>query len=529
MKRTILPGCLCALAFSVFAADTPAGFSQTNYQTHVTELASDAFEGRAPMSAGEEKTVQYLVAQLKAMGIQPGYFGDYVQKVPMAGIAASQDMQLTLGEQVFKPGLDFVSRTQQLAAKTQLLDSPVLFVGYGIDAPEFDWHDYRDLDVRGKTLLMLVNDPGYATQDEALFRGNAMTYYGRWTYKYEEAIRRGAAGVFIIHETGAAGYPWSVVESGATGTKFTLVDKDNNASELDAMGWIQTEATRRLFSSLGLDFDALKAAAAKPGFKALDLGIKANLLSKHWRQMGESRNVVGLIPGNKQADEYIVLSAHWDGFGKKVGVKGDSIFNAAVDNATGVAGVLELARMLTQSETPLSRSVLLAFFTAEETGLLGARAFAEKPPVATRQMVALLNIDSMNMTGKTDYVLQYGNGLQELEDWLAKAAGQQQRRIKLDANPQNGLFFRSDHFALAKHGVPGLLFMDLGDSDPDYIANRYHKPNDEVLPTWKYDGVEQDLNLIYNLVEKLANGSAWPVWKDGAEFKSVREADRANP
>lgn len=515
------------LSASVLATPDKVVFSADNYQQQVKTIASDAFEGRAPMSAGEEKTIQYLVQELKALGVQPGYFGDFVQKVPMAGIAASQDMQLKMGPLTFKPGKDFVSRTQKVASRTELKSSAVVFVGYGIDAPEYSWNDYQGLDVKGKTLLMLVNDPGYATQDPEVFRGNAMTYYGRWTYKYEEAIRRGAAGVFIVHETGAAGYPWSVVESGATGTKFTLVDDNDNAGELEAMGWIQTDSTRALFTQLGLDFDELKAAAAQPGFKAVDLGIHADLQTRHWHQMGESRNVIGLIPGTSRADEYVVLSAHWDGFGKKVGVKGDNIFNAAVDNATGVAGVLELARMLKQRKQPLQRSVLLAFFTAEETGLLGAQAFAAQPPVPTKNMVALMNIDSMNMTGESDYVIQYGQGLQELEDWLADAATGQNRHIKPDANPQNGLFFRSDHFALAKQGVPGLLFMDLGDSDPDYIANRYHKPSDEFLDSWQYGGVRQDLELIYTLTEKLGNSDAWPAWKAGAEFKPARDADLA--
>ncbi|MDF2176749.1 M28 family metallopeptidase [Aliiglaciecola sp. CAU 1673] len=506
-----------------------ATFSQPYYKSQVKTIASDEFEGRAPMSEGEEKTIQYLVQELKALGVDPGYKGGFVQTLPMAGIAAYQDMQLKLGDMVLKPGQDFVSRTQKWTTSTELKDSEVLFVGYGIDAPEYGWNDYEGVDVKGKTLLMLVNDPGYATQDPKVFRGNAMTYYGRWTYKYEEAIRRGAAGVFIIHETGAAGYPWSVVESGATGTKFALVDNTGNADELEAMAWIQTEATRALFKSLDLDYDKIKAAAAKPGFKAMDLGIKANLKTRYFRQMGESRNVVGLIPGSSKADEYIVLSAHWDGFGKKAGVKGDNIFNAAVDNATGVAGVLELARRLKSREKPLARSVILAFFTAEETGLLGAHAFANEPPVPTNKMVALLNIDSMNMAGAKDYVLQYGDGLQELEDWLAEAAKAQGRHVVLDRNPQNGLFFRSDHFALAQKGVPGLLFMDLGDSDPDYIANRYHKPSDEFLESWQFSGVEQDLNLIYSLTEKLGNSDAWPAWKDGAEFKPARDADLVKP
>ncbi|GAB3019246.1 M28 family metallopeptidase [Bowmanella dokdonensis] len=525
--RTLINGLLLSASLTLPVLADPPAFSEQQYKEYVRTVASDEFEGRGPMSPGEEKTIQYLVQELKKLGVGPGYHGDYVQNVPMAGIAASQDMQLKLGELTFEPGRDFVSRTLQMANRTELKDSEVIFVGYGIHAPEYGWNDYEGLDVKGKTLLMLVNDPGYATQDPEVFRGNAMTYYGRWTYKYEEAIRRGADGVFIIHETGAAGYPWSVVESGATGTKFALVDDSGNANELEAMGWIQTEATQRLFGHLGLDFDKLRTAAAQPGFKPVKLGIKADLSTQFWNKMGESRNVVGLIPGSSRADEYIVLSAHWDGFGKKVGVKGDNIFNAAVDNATGVAGVLELARMLQSRDKPLERSVILAFFTAEETGLLGAFAFANQPPVPTNKMVALFNIDSMNMTGPSDHVLLYGKGLQELEDWLAEAAAKQDRTVKPDSQPQNGLFFRSDHFALAQKGVPGLLFMDLGSSDPDYIANRYHKPSDEFLESWQYGGVKQDLTLIYRLTEKLGNSDAWPKWKAGAEFKQIREDDLA--
>ncbi|WP_088330555.1 M28 family metallopeptidase [Lacimicrobium sp. SS2-24] len=527
MRTGILLLVSLLFCYSAWCSDTGETFSQRAYQNYVKTLASDAFEGRGPMTEGEQRTVDYLVSELKQLGVKPGYQGDYVQTVPMASIAASQDMQLKIGSLTFEPGKDFVSRTQQMTKLTQLQDSELLFVGYGIHAPEYNWNDYAGLDVKGKTLIMLVNDPGYATQDEEVFRGNAMTYYGRWTYKYEEAIRRGASGVFIVHETGAAGYPWSVVESGATGTKYMLVDDSGNSDELEAMGWMQTETAEQIFAAAGTDFQQLKAAAARPGFKPVALGLTANLKTTHWNKMGESRNVVGLIPGTSRKDEYILLTAHWDAFGKKVGVKGDNIFNGAVDNASGVAGVLELARMLSERNEPLQRSVLLAFFTAEETGLLGAFAFAQQPPVPTRKMVGLFNIDSMNLAGATDYVLKYGDGLQELEDWLEEAAAEQGRRVKPDANPQNGLFFRSDHFALAQQGVPGLLFMDLGDSDPEYIANRYHKPADEYLDTWKYDGVKNDLHLIYALLEKLANSSAWPTWKPGAEFKQIREADLA--
>ncbi|ALS97451.1 peptidase M28 [Lacimicrobium alkaliphilum] len=511
------------------AAETPVSFSQESYKDYVKTLASDHFEGRGPMTEGEERTVSYLVEELKKLGVQPGYQGDFIQTVPMASIAASQDMQLDIGELSFEPGTDFVSRTQKMTKLTELNDSEVVFVGYGIDAPEYGWNDYADMDVKGKTLIMLVNDPGYATQDESVFRGNAMTYYGRWTYKYEEAIRRGASGVFIVHETGAAGYPWSVVESGATGSKYMLVDDTGNENELEAMGWIQSKTAEQIFASVDLDFTQLKAAAAKPGFKPMTLGVKANLRTTHWNKMGESKNVVGVIPGTSRKDEYLLLTAHWDAFGKKVGVKGDNIFNGAVDNASGVAGVLELARMLSEREEPLQRSVLIAFFTAEETGLLGAFAFAQQPPVPTRQMVGLFNIDSMNLAGATDYVLKYGDGLQELEDWLEDAAAGQGRRVKPDANPQNGLFFRSDHFALAQQGVPGLLFMDLGDSDPEYIANRYHKPADEFLESWQYSGVKNDLNLIYSLLDKLGNSDAWPGWKEGAEFKHIRQSDLSRP
>lgn len=529
MKNIILATSLMAtISLPVFAETAfVQSLDLAQYRTDVKTLASDAFGGRAPLSEGETLTLDYLVKAFKDMGLKPGFGDSYLQAVPLAQISADQNMQLDIGGLKFANGSEFTARTQRVAETVSLNKSDVVFVGYGINAPEYGWNDYQGLDVKGKTVIVLVNDPGFATQDPAVFKGNAMTYYGRWTYKYEEAARQGAEAVFIVHETAPAAYGWGVVQNSNTGTKFTLVDANNNQGQVGVMGWVQHETAQKIFTKAGLDFDTLKQQAAKPNFKAIPLKLSAQLTLNNKIERAESHNVAALLPGKTRPDEVVMMHAHWDHLGTVIEDGKSEILNGAVDNASGVAGVLALARYFKQqAETaPLDRSVLFSAFTAEETGLIGAQHFAQHPSVPTKNIVAFLNIDGMNVNKGVDYILRYGEGVSELEQYLDKAAKAQDRLVKGDPRPQNGLMFRSDHFALAQQGVPGLLFMSLGDTDPDYIAHKYHKPADDYDPSWNLGGVSQDLDLIASMIATLANSTDWPHWLESSDFKAKREQD----
>ncbi|GFD71861.1 peptidase M28 [Tenacibaculum sp. KUL113] len=492
------------------------------YREHAKTLASDEFEGRGPLSEGEEKTVSYLVAQYKKLGLKPAFGESYTQAVPLAKITPNNMSALAIGDLTFKAGAEFTARTQRIAKDYLLNSSDVIFVGYGINAPEYNWNDYERINVKGKTVVMLVNDPGFASKDPALFQGNAMTYYGRWTYKYEEAARQGAEAVFIVHETMPAGYGWGVVENSNSNTKFSLVDEENNASQVGVMGWLHLNAARQLFEKAGLDYGELKEKASKPGFTPIELKAKASLSFTNTIEHAESQNVAGILEGTTKPDEWVMLHAHWDHLGKVEKNGQTTIYNGAVDNASGVAGVLTLADALTKAEKRFSRTLMFSAFTAEETGLLGADFFANNPPIPTSKMVAFLNIDGMNVNDGVDYILQYGEGYLSIEDDLANAAALQGRTVKMDPRPQNGLFFRSDHFALAKQGVPSILFMSLGDTDPSFITKRYHKADDDYLPSWTLGGVEQDLSLIGSMLTHYAQGDVWPYWKRESDFKAKR-------
>jgi Zn-dependent M28 family amino/carboxypeptidase len=372
-----------------------------------------------------------------------------------------------------------------------------------------------------------VNDPGFATQNDDLFTGNAMTYYGRWTYKWEEASRQGAKAAFIIHETAPAAYPWSVVLAGNTGSMYALVDNEKNQSRLPDLGWLQTRAANQIYYKVGSSYIKEKESALSSSFKARSLNLNANLNLNNKLEQSESNNVVALLEGNKYPNEYIVISAHWDHFGKQITEDGVKILNGAIDNATGVAGTIELARMLMAQHAikPFERSIVFANFTAEETGLLGSAMFALGGSVPMKQVVSVLNIDGMNALGSVDYILQYGQNMSEMEGYLAKFSAKQDRRVKLDPRPQNGLFFRSDHFSFAKQGVPGLLFMSLGDTDPDYIPFKYHKEADDYSANWPLGGVKQDLELIQSIAIELANNRDWPKWTSESDFKKRRAED----
>jgi len=499
-----------------------------NVRAHIAKLASDEFEGRGPLSAGETLTINYLKDQYQAAGLQGGVNGKFLQKVAMAKLTPDQSMVLNIAGMDFTAGVDFTARTKQLVPQIQLNDSDMVYVGYGITAPEYNWNDYDGIDVKGKTVVLLVNDPGFATQDDTLFTGNAMTYYGRWSYKYEEAARQGAKAVLVIHETAEAAYPWSVVDSSNSGAKFSLMNDNNNMDTLPILCWLSFDAAKKVFKAAGLNYLEQKKHALDKNFKAIDLNITANLTLDNAIDKAESHNVVALLPGSEQADEYIVVGAHWDHFGKKETDTGTKIYNGAVDNATGVAATLELARMMAEraKTAPLKRSLLFVNFTAEETGLIGSKMFAAGTVVPSKQIVGILNIDGMNPLDGVDYILQYGKDMSEMEQYLADAAKAQGRHVKMDPRPQNGLFFRSDHFPMAQQGVPGLLFMSLGDTDPDYITHKYHKEADDYSADWSMGGVEQDMQLILSIANKLGNNDDWPKWTSESDFKTRRQQDR---
>jgi Zn-dependent M28 family amino/carboxypeptidase len=503
---------------------------------HVELLASDAFEGRAPGTRGEELTVQYITQQFYRAGLQPGVNGGWTQDVPLATAEVTNQPVLSIGESAYAYGADFVAWTKrQNEPRISLEDAELVFVGYGVTAPENDWDDYGDVDVRGKIVVILINDPDFDTGDDRGFGGRAMTYYGRWTYKYEEAARRGAAGALIVHEDAAASYPWAVVRSSWTGPQHDLVRPDRGAGRVAVEGWIANQVARDLFARAGLDFDAERRRAQDRSFTPVSLGQTASIRLDTRIETHTSRNVVGVLPGRDRPHEAILYGAHWDHLGRCPPVDGDDICNGALDNATGVAGLIELARRF-NADGPTQRSVAFIAFTAEESGLLGSQHYAENPTFAPRDIAAMINMDGLSIYGPARNITVVGYGQNDLQDRLAEAARRQNRRVSPEAYPERGSFYRSDHFNLAKIGVPVLYAAggnDLIDGGPErarrlseaFVATRYHKPADEVRPDWDLRGATQDLLLLYAVGRGLADSEAWPRWSDTSEFRARRIAD----
>ncbi len=509
---------------------------------HIQTLASDEFEGRGPSTPGEEKTVAYIADRFQSLGLEPGNGDSYFQDVPLVETAVPNNPALTIRgggattELAF--GTEFVGWTKRVVDRARLANSPMVFVGYGVVAPEYDWNDYEGVNVRGRTVVILVNDPGFATQDEALFSGNAMTYYGRWTYKYEEAARQGAAGVIIIHETGPAGYPWEVVESSWTGPQFDLVAEDNNMSRVAVEGWITHDAAHEIFEQAGMDFDELKAQAATREFQALPMGLRASTSLTNEVTRSTSRNVLAVLPGTDRADEYIVYMAHWDHLGRNAAIEGDGIYNGALDNATGVAGLLELAQAYASLDERPARSILFLAVTAEEKGLLGSAYYAANPVYPRNKTVAAINMDGLNTDGPTNDITVIGYGASELDDYLETEAAAQDRVIRADPEPEKGFYYRSDHFSFAKQGIPA-LYTDAGIDHvehgeqwtlarrDEYTANRYHKPTDEYDPEWDLSGAVNDLRILFDIGFRLSNETTFPGWRVGNEFRARREAEMA--
>ena len=525
------------------AADSTAfepAISEADFARHVEILASDAFEGRGPGTPGGEKTVEYIRAQMERIGLQPGNHGQWYQDVPMVETVADEDTSLEIdvgGKQTrLAFGDDMEVNTRTGKEHVAIEDSRLVFVGYGVDAPEQDWNDYAGVDVKGKTVVMLVNDPGFHANDESLFEGKRMTYYGRWTYKFEEAARKGAAAALIIHDTPGASYGWDVVRNSWSGAQYDLPADSDPAPRLPAQGWITGEAAAQLFADAGLDLDALRAAANKRGFKAVPMDATLSLELDSTITGKSSRNVVGLLPGSTRADEALVYMAHWDHLGKhEMPDGGDGIYNGAVDNATGVAGILEIAEAFANQETPPERSILFLAVTLEESGLLGSQYYVAHPAVPLDKTVAVFNVDAMSVYGRSHDVTVVGMGSSELEDLLKPVAEAQGRVLHAEAHPEAGGYFRSDHFNFAKAGVPA-LYVDGGEdlveggkvagaaAAKDYGDNRYHNPADEYDPaTWKLDGTMEDLELVYAVGRELAGSDQWPNWYEGNPFKAARD------
>jgi Zn-dependent M28 family amino/carboxypeptidase len=546
MLTALLGGLVLCLTGCATPSDVVphAGLDAIQTQTlaaDIETLASDAFEGRAPSSPGEEKTVAFLEARFREMGLQPGNGDSFFQLVPLVSITAHPEMTLTVadesGQSAYTYGNDFMAWTTRIVDRSGLDASEMVFVGYGIVAPEYDWNDYAGLDVRGKTVVMLINDPGFGSDDPSFFTGNAMTYYGRWTYKFEEAARQGAAGALIIHETAPASYPWEVVRGSWSGARFNLVPPDNNMSRVAVEGWLHYDTANALFQRAGLDLEAEKSRARTRGFTAVTLRLSASVEIANTIRRSESRNVIAVLPGRTRPDEYVVYMAHWDHFGIDPNLVGDQIYNGAVDNATGTAGLLALAGAFAALPERPDRSVAFLAVTAEEQGLLGGRHYTENPIYPTANTVAAINLDVLNTAGPTKDVTIVGYGNSELDAYVEQVAVEQGRVVRPDPEPEKGFFFRSDHFSFAKKGVPA-LYVDPGIDDAtrgedyglaaraDYTANRYHKPADEYDPSWDLSGARQDLQLLFTVGYRLAASDRWPAWNEGTAFKATREAER---
>jgi Zn-dependent M28 family amino/carboxypeptidase len=520
--------------------------SEATMKDVTKELSSDAFEGRSPGGVGEEKTVALLIEKFKAAGLEPGNpkdgkDGGWTQDVPLVEITAKNVSPLTIiadGPGLsFNYGTDYVIGSYRETPKTQIAPSDMVFVGYGINAPEKGWNDYAGVDVKGKTVLILVNDPDFDTKGlEGPFGGKAMTYYGRWTYKYEEAARQGAAAALIIHDTAPAAYGWDVVNSSWTGTQFLAQSKDGGASQTQANGWVQKEVARKILAAGGLDLDQLSADAKQKGFKAKPVGVKASMSFDNEIAKKNSRNVVGLLKGAKRPDEYVLYTGHWDHLGKCTPKDGDDICNGAVDNATGTAALVALAEANSKAGAP-DRSMVFLAVTAEESGLLGSKYYAENPIYPLSQTAGGVNMDAFSMAGPAKNLTVVGMGKSELDTYLNAAAKAENRTPEQEPTPEKGFYYRSDHFSFAKLGVPMVYFEGGEDlvtggreagaaAAQDYEKNRYHAPGDEYDEKWDWSGVMADLRLYYRVGRMLAMTEAWPNWNDGDEFRAIRDKSR---
>ncbi len=514
-------------------------FSADALMKHIRALSSDEFEGRGPGSKGEQLAIKYIEDQFRAAGLEPGNpDGSYLQNVPLVGITPDPGMKLafaahgrTLQSKFQK---DFVAWTKRVQDSSGI-DADMIFVGYGVQAPEFEWDDFKGMDVKGKAIVVLINDP--PVEDERIFGGKAMTYYGRWTYKFEKAAELGAAACFIIHETERAGYPWEVVRNSWSGEQFDLSTPDKNRGRVAIEGWMTWEQAQALFKLAGKDLAALKQAAVSRDFQPVPLGVRAKLEVKNKLRMVQSHNVLARLTGSdaKMKDEYVVYTAHWDHFGIGPEVNGDKIYHGAKDNASGVAALIEIGRVFKQLKVPPRRSVLFLAVTGEEQGLLGSRYYAEHSLYPLARTAVNINMDALNVLGRTSDIVMIGRGSSTLDELVESVAREQGRTVKSDPEPEKGFFYRSDHFSFAKQGVPAF--------DPhegvDYVGKPagwglqmrqhytledYHKPSDKIKDYWNLSGTAQDCQLFFLVGYRVANDAKMPEWKAGAEFKAKRDA-----
>ncbi|MCK8457666.1 M28 family metallopeptidase [Sphingomonas faeni] len=544
MRAAILPFLLLGTAASAQTSSTPApAISVETLKTVTQVLSSDAYEGRAPTTPAEAKTVGYIVERMKAAGLKPGNKGAWTQDVPMVEITATavQPYVFTGGKTPVSLAYrtEMVAGTYRVVPKVSVANSDVVFVGYGITAPEKGWDDYAGVDVNGKTVVILINDADWQTMSrEGPFEGRAMTWYGRWPYKFENAAKHGAAAAIIVHDTEPAAYPWAVVQSSWTGPQLELDEKGDHLDQSQIVGWMQRASAERVFASAGKDYATLAAAAKVKGFKAVPLGLKLSGGFTNTIKRQASKNVIGVLPGTAKPDDYVMYSAHWDHLGRCDPVDGDDICNGAADNATGVAGLIALAEAQAKAG-PAKRSIAFLAVTAEESGLLGSRYYAEHPIYPLAHTVGGVNMDVLNTDGRAKDFVLVGAGKSEIEDLVKPFVAAEGRVIGVEANPERGGYYRSDHFSFAKLGVP---MLDGGSGEDmvvggtaaghaareDYVAHRYHKPADEYDAKWDWSGVVDDLTIYYGLGRKLADDtSLWPNWYKTAEFRGIRDRDRA--
>ena len=512
--------------------------SKEDFEKHLITLSSDDFQGRKPFTIGEEKTVNYLADVYRELGLEAPYEGSYFQNVPLVNLKYSPTKKVSIqtkkGKITLEKTKDFIAKTPHLNEKVEIKNAEIVFVGYGIVAPEYNWNDYEGIDVKGKIVLALVNDPGYATQDPDLFKGNSMTYYGRWAYKYEEAARQGAKGIMVIHSTKPAGYGWQVLTN-TSSSGISLQAKDKNYSKCALEGWITDEACKQLFEKSELNFNELAKQAETNSFKAVSLKCDLNISIDTKLKFQNSRNVVGLIKGTERPDEAIVYSAHWDHFGIGPKHNGDSIYNGAMDNGTAVAAMLETAKAFSKLEKKPKRSVVFIAVTAEETGMTGSAYYAKNGLHIPKKTIANLNYELLLTMGKMKDVTITGFGQSELDNYVLEEAKSQDRYIIEEPFPENGMYYRSDHFSFAKEGVPSLFIKGWQDSREhgtewakkqikNYWATGYHKPADEYNPeNANVEGCIEDAKLFFKIGYRLANENSYPNWNEKSEFRAIRE------
>jgi len=530
---------LCLVSAPAFAGNNfDKAYNSFDTQTlkqDIKKLSSDEFGGREPSSIEEPLTTNMLIEGFKALGLEPGNNGSFTQAVPMVSITGTPTKNLEIGNISFEFPKNYVASSRKMSKVNQLKDSELVFVGYGINAPEYGWNDYAGVDVKGKTVVVLVNDPGFATQDPSLFEGNTMTYYGRWTYKYEEAARQGAAGAIIVHETKPASYGWNVIESSWTGAQYHLPAKEVNEPAIDVEMWISVDKAKELFAKSGKDFYKEKAKAKSKQFKALPLSLKANVAVENTVESSTSNNVIATIKGSEKPDEHVLYMAHWDHLGSTIVDGKKKIFNGAHDNATGTAGLVHIAKAYKMLNKAPKRSITIVAVTAEEQGRLGSRYFANHPTMPLNKIVGLVNMDSLDITGVKSDLTVVGYGKSQLEKYLAKAAKRQNRTLTAELTPERGYYYRSDHFSLAKKGVPALSAgggsvwvneeqANIGKRVKAMVAKCYHQACDEYDENWGWQGLVAELQVFFETGYLLAQSDEWPNWNEGTEFKAARDA-----